>query len=153
MRVLGAQLLAADRFRVFHVPRVLALISVDGRVGIASRKVNAAALDVPVHAERRFAFDSDPTGGTPVWADGRRDWGGRGLQFLRHDQMTSWQWRVWVPLPYLAAALAPMPAWWLLGRRRDLRRRKQGRCPACGYDMRATRGRCPECGRSARTPA
>jgi hypothetical protein len=27
------------------------------------------------------------------------------------------------------------------------RRLREGRCPACGYDLRATPGRCPECGR------
>ena len=29
------------------------------------------------------------------------------------------------------------------------RRRRAGRCPACGYDLRATPGRCPECGTAA----
>ena len=28
-------------------------------------------------------------------------------------------------------------------------RRATGKCPACGYDLRATPGRCPECGRGA----
>ena len=36
--------------------------------------------------------------------------------------------------------------------RRADRRRAEGRCAHCGYDLRATPGRCPECGRSAITP-
>ena len=32
---------------------------------------------------------------------------------------------------------------------RHLQRAAEGRCAACGYDLRATPGRCPECGEAA----
>ena len=58
-----------------------------------------------------------------------------------------WTWQV--RLPYGAAAAAAvtavLPVTRLLITRR-MRRRRSGLCPACGYDLRASRDRCPECG-------
>ena len=55
-----------------------------------------------------------------------------------------------VPTPYLIAlslGIAGWSAWrWRQIRRGD--RIKAGRCPGCGYDLRASLRRCPECGRA-----
>jgi hypothetical protein len=42
----------------------------------------------------------------------------------------------------------PLPALLLLSRLRNVRWFATGRCPECGYDLRATPARCPECGYS-----
>jgi hypothetical protein len=62
---------------------------------------------------------------------------------------TNVNWRVAAPhfAVFILAAIAP--ALWLVAarrRRRSMRWRATGRCPTCGYDLRATPGRCPECG-------
>jgi hypothetical protein len=58
--------------------------------------------------------------------------------------------QVGVPFYFVFLCTAALPsarAWRVMGRRQRHRRRlAAGRCPACGYDCRATPGRCPECG-------
>lgn len=59
---------------------------------------------------------------------------------------------LWLLIPYWAIALATslFPFLWLLVwlRRRTITslRERTGRCPACGFDLRASPDRCPECG-------
>jgi hypothetical protein len=61
--------------------------------------------------------------------------------------------RTWVvPHWFLCVLLALAPLARLRAFYRARSRRRQGRCPACGYDLRATPGRCPECGAIPATP-
>jgi hypothetical protein len=54
--------------------------------------------------------------------------------------------------PLVVAALAVLPACWLIGAFRRRRRKRDARfCARCGYDLRATPDRCPECGTVATT--
>ena len=73
----------------------------------------------------------------------------------------AWHRRLDVPVASaaygsLAAGAAALPLAWLASRtwRRMARRHlvRSGRCPACGYDLRASAGRCPECGAAAVSP-
>ena len=63
---------------------------------------------------------------------------------------------VHVPHWLLAAGAALLPVARLVVTRFRSRRRSRrllcNRCPACGYDLRATPGRCPECGTAVRSP-
>lgn len=58
-------------------------------------------------------------------------------------------WSVRIPFWSLAGVALPLPAARGLRRWRRRRRRAEGCCRACGYDLRATPHRCPECGTAA----
>ena len=70
-----------------------------------------------------FVYETDKTGRSPYTA-------------------LAVPWWAIAALPATSAALA-IASW-----TRSRRRRKLGRCPSCGYDLRATPDRCPECGAS-----
>lgn len=61
--------------------------------------------------------------------------------------------QVIVPVWFLAVVTGWLPLWWLISSRRESRRHASGRCPTCGYDLRATPERCPECGTERPSPA
>jgi hypothetical protein len=53
---------------------------------------------------------------------------------------------VWMPYWFMVVATAIFPAMRLRAWSRRRQRARSGRCPKCGYDLRATPQRCPECG-------
>jgi hypothetical protein len=82
-----------------------------------------------------------------VWYGTRYSYKNRFLGFGRGEQWPEYGgWYVNIPNWFIAtmsggAALLLARMWW------KRRPRAVGRCPGCGYDMRATPERCPECGR------
>ena len=70
----------------------------------------------------------------------------------RHGWIRTWQVSSLV-LPFVCLVCMSWLASGFIRWARRALRREQGRCPQCGYDLRATPDRCPECGASAERPA
>jgi hypothetical protein len=82
----------------------------------------------------------DPAGATVSWG---------GFAYRpekRHGYVPGWprSWRV--PYWFLVGVTAIPPALWTARAWKRRRRRGDGMCPTCGYDLRASPERCPECG-------
>ena len=69
-------------------------------------------------------------------------WNRLGFEFINSRTFLAVVVPYWLP----ATLLFVLPARSLALHLRRRRRRARGRCPSCGYDLRATPGRCPECG-------
>ena len=61
-------------------------------------------------------------------------------------------WALSVPHWFVALLLIAAPARWSASHLTRGGRRRDGRCLACGYDLRATPDRCPECGAVPKPP-
>ena len=83
-----------------------------------------------------------------AWRTGRRAVGPVDTEATPTATFQGWA-SLAVPHAYLLAATAVYPTWRLATWLRRRRHAHSGRCPACGYDLRATPGRCPECGHDA----
>ena len=75
-------------------------------------------------------------------------WGFVGWGFNRSEDPGHWGTGVgWsTPSWFLLLLCSLLPGLRLMSALRRRLRGRTGRCPSCGYDLRATPGRCPECG-------
>jgi hypothetical protein len=69
------------------------------------------------------------------------------FNYFRVAPMRKTVFFVTVPYWFVLLPLGILIFWQFLCLRRNRQRMKLGLCPACGYDLRASKERCPECGK------
>jgi hypothetical protein len=129
---------------------------------LESTRLYASRRGMPMELMQQLGREGPKSFHTPYtpnypdfyWRHEERAWGGFEFGAFSFpltpadSPSTTRAWKVVVPYWALAVPTAVMPArsvwrWW----RRRRKTAQSGRCPACGYDLRATPERCPECGR------
>ena len=129
------------------------------RVRVDLRRVNSVTVEDYSVRPPRFAPESYKSDSPERSVLRSRPWGWLGFDFGRERLVgkfsVSGGWvvvteRVWtVPLWLLLLASAVPTVRYFWCNRRSRRWSTAGRCPTCGYDLRATPDRCPECGTAA----
>jgi hypothetical protein len=113
------------------------------------RRTDGSAVSVELAKEKIECFLAMPWKSTPVSGWGRRNLWVVEYQSLSYVQLgrkgIGRQFSVRTGPLFLLGMI--IPACNVIGRFLRRRKREDGRCLVCGYDLRATPDRCPECGK------
>jgi hypothetical protein len=103
---------------------------------------------LPGRAKSWYWISLDTGASASGWNSATNLWQfGYGTDRNRFARSVGLVFPTWLPMILFASVPATKFA---ISMRRRRRQRRQGLCPSCGYDLRATPERCPECGRDAR---
>ena len=107
---------------------------------------NAPSLNISEQPFRDIALANGRLVFHQLLTDGdEQKYGWNGLAFGAHDDHGGRVFFVAIDLWIIMLAAAVLPSCWAFSDSRR-RRRQDGSCSICGYDLRATPDRCPECG-------